>query len=170
MEKHVIVLERVNDTYGAPFGRPDIDHGVAFLQEGATVWLAEVPFIDDCYDIGGAYWGAGVTLWVAEYGPAIEPESGAEVYIRLFERASCYEQAVSRFREQLGSKVEFIQTETNTWQVLAQDIGAEIFEQDDGYGWRTLYGPDRSMSGFETMREAYDSLIDYAQVDSDEDD
>lgn len=163
MEKHVIVLERVNDTYGAPFGRPDIDHGVAFLPEGATVWQAEVPFIDDCYDIGGAYWGVGVTLWVAEYGPATEPESDAEIYIRLFERASCYEQAVSRFREQLGSKVEFIQTETNTWQILAQRIGAEIFEQDDGYGWRTLYGPDRSMSGFETMREAYDSLTDYAR-------
>lgn len=54
-------LEELNCSRGAPMGRssycdmPPDEVGKAFLQQ--------VPFVDGCYDRGGAYWGAPANLW-----------------------------------------------------------------------------------------------------------
>lgn len=69
------VLAPVNCSRGAPMGRLDRQP-----EEGERLWLARVPFIDGCYDRGGAYWGAPANLWVA-FGP-----SGSRLFVRAADR------------------------------------------------------------------------------------
>jgi hypothetical protein len=53
-------LTNVSSKYGAPMGRysthGDKDAPVKFH-------LCYVPFVDGCYDRGGAYWGGPADLW-----------------------------------------------------------------------------------------------------------
>ena len=63
-------LSNVSSARGAPMGRADNlarcaqqldEQGKAFL----NFQLLKVPFVDECYDAGGAYWGAPANLWRA---------------------------------------------------------------------------------------------------------
>lgn len=44
--------------YGAPMGRHGIHHS-----ESTKLHLVRLPFVDGCYDRGGAYWGAPADVW-----------------------------------------------------------------------------------------------------------
>lgn len=66
-------LPRLPGSRGAPMGRSD---GIPDDGEALTLW--KVPFVDECYDVGGAYWGAPDDLYVA-FGTE---ESGARVFVR----------------------------------------------------------------------------------------
>ena len=57
------ILPSVSSKYGAPMGRPesaihDLDLPIAFEIDRV--------FLDEGYDLGGAYWGVGAPLWQAE--------------------------------------------------------------------------------------------------------
>ncbi len=72
----------VNCSRGAPMGR------VSDLpSDGPPIrlHLRYVPFVDGCYDQGGAYWGAPANLYVA-WGD--DPDSGfvVEFYTRAYNR------------------------------------------------------------------------------------
>lgn len=72
----------VSSKYGAPMGRCSNK-----VQELATVngkvHLQKVPFVDGCYDPGGAYWGGGTPLFCA-WGES-EDET-VVVYLRAKDR------------------------------------------------------------------------------------
>lgn len=55
-------LEQLNCSRGAPMGRRNRDD---LEEDVGRVFLQRVPFIDGCYDRGGAYWGAPANLWRA---------------------------------------------------------------------------------------------------------
>lgn len=56
-------LESMNCSRGAPMGRSNrCEMGADAVGQ---VYLQRVPFIDGCYDRGGAYWGAPANLWRA---------------------------------------------------------------------------------------------------------
>jgi hypothetical protein len=50
----------VSSPRGAPMGRMSDDPE---LFKGRRVHLRRVPFVDSCYDQGGAYWGAPADLY-----------------------------------------------------------------------------------------------------------
>lgn len=53
-------ISKVNCTYGAPMGRRSYDD----TDEAITkVRLSRLPFVDGCYDQGGAYWGSPADVW-----------------------------------------------------------------------------------------------------------
>lgn len=55
-------LPDVSSRYGAPMGRPNL------LPESELtnpLYLQRVPFVDLCYDRGGAYWGMPANLYCA---------------------------------------------------------------------------------------------------------
>ena len=54
-------LKDLNCQYGAPMGRRDIEE--IDTEFAGKVYLQYVPFVDGCYDRGGAYWGAPANLW-----------------------------------------------------------------------------------------------------------
>lgn len=173
MDKPIIVLEEVNCTYGAPMGRNDTDSDVDLLPDDAVVYLAEVPFVDGDYDIGGVYWGSGgVRLWVAEYGPTFDEQIGDDLYVRIFERAADSKQAARRMQERFPGHVSFVPTETNIWLVLAESLGAEIYAMPGGdWSWRMKHEAVGAPHGFDSTEEAYNSLLDYCgEFDEDEDD
>ena len=62
----------VDGRYGAPMGRPS-DAAKTFV---GKVHLQYVPFIDQAYDQGGAYWGMPADLWCAW------DDEGHEMYMR----------------------------------------------------------------------------------------
>lgn len=55
-------LDQLNCSRGAPMGRLNRDE---LEDEVGRVFLQRVPFVDGCYDRGGAYWGAPANLWRA---------------------------------------------------------------------------------------------------------
>lgn len=171
MDKPIIVLDVVNSTYGAPMGRNDTDSDVDLLPDGAVVYLAEVPFVYGDYDIGGVYWGSnGSRLWVAQYGIFGE-QIKDDMYVRIFERAADYKQAVQRMQERFLNNVRFVPTETNTWRVLAGALGAEIYVTPGGdWSWRMKYEAVGAPHGFDSTEEAYNSLLDYCGEFDEEDD
>ena len=61
----------VSSDRGAPMGRQDDP-----IAGGTKVRLQRVPFEDDCYDKGGAYWGMPANLYCAW------DEDGNAVYLR----------------------------------------------------------------------------------------
>lgn len=172
MDKPIIVLEEVNCTYGAPMGRNDTDSDAGCLSAGDVVYLAEVPFVYGDYDIGGVYWGSnGGRLWVAQYGIFGE-QIKDDMYVRIFERAADYKQAAQRIRERFSGHVSFVPTETNTWLVLAESLGAEIYATPGGdWSWRMKHEAVGAPHGFDSMEEAYNSLLDYCgEFDEENDD
>lgn len=48
----------VSSRRGAPMGRRSIP-----IPDGSKVKLRRMPFVDGCYDQGGAYWGAPANVW-----------------------------------------------------------------------------------------------------------
>lgn len=63
-------LSNVSSARGAPMGRADNLARCAQMieeygDEKPTFALLKVPFVDECYDAGGAYWGAPANLWRA---------------------------------------------------------------------------------------------------------
>jgi hypothetical protein len=67
---------------GAYMGRPDMlpDDQLAPIK----LHLRRVPFVDSCYDQGGAYWGCPANLWCAWSG-------AVEVYVRADSRQAAKE-------------------------------------------------------------------------------
>lgn len=55
-------LEELSCARGAPMGRSNRDE---LEDDVGRVFLQRVPFVDGCYDRGGAYWGAPANLWRA---------------------------------------------------------------------------------------------------------
>lgn len=88
-------LSEVSSRYGAPMGRRNIYE----LDQSTEhkFYLQYVPFVDACYDRGGAYWGSPANLWRAYCEE--EDEHGVLV-AELFIRASSREQAKAAIREE----------------------------------------------------------------------
>lgn len=79
-------LAPVNCSRGAPMGRADChDHGATNI----LFELEWVPFVDDCYDSGGAYWGLPTNLY------CVEGES-ADIVVRFFVRAPSRDHAKAK--------------------------------------------------------------------------
>lgn len=64
-------LEKVGSSRGAPMGRPTFPNEHyskpsfdADIEE-SPLYLRRVPFVDGCYDPGGAYWGGPSNLFCA---------------------------------------------------------------------------------------------------------
>ena len=72
--------------YGASMGRRDwrVD-----CETPCKFHLQRVRFVDGCYDLGGAYWGAPADLWCAWD----EDPPGCDEQARMFVRASNREAA-----------------------------------------------------------------------------
>lgn len=73
----------VNSKYGAPMGRRS-DNPANF--DGLKTHLQRVPFVDYCYDQGGAYWGSPANLYCAW------ADTGEEEIVTYF-RANSREEA-----------------------------------------------------------------------------
>ena len=83
-------LEQLNCSRGAPMGRRN--RCEMLPEEVGKVFLQHVPFVDDCYDRGGAYWGMPADLWRAY--AEIEWMAGADVDVfEHFLRAPSREKA-----------------------------------------------------------------------------
>ena len=54
---------------GSQFGRRDV-----VAAAPGKLRLQKLPFVDDCYDRWGAYWGAPETIWIAFSDPRWEVE------------------------------------------------------------------------------------------------
>ena len=80
-----IELPKVDCRYGSPMGRRDVPPG----EDNPQLCLQRVPFIDGCYDRGGAYWGGPANLWCA---------SDRDGQVWLFVRAGSRAEAMERLR------------------------------------------------------------------------
>jgi hypothetical protein len=78
----------VSSKYGAPMGRPGQDLKIV----AAKLHLERVPFVDSCYDQGGAYWGSPANLYCA-WG-----EADGET-IAYYLRANSRQQAKAKLQE-----------------------------------------------------------------------
>lgn len=67
-------LEQLNCSRGAPMGRRN--RCEMLPDEVGKVYLQQVPFVDGCYDRGGAYWGAPANLWRSYCEMEICPRPG----------------------------------------------------------------------------------------------
>lgn len=82
-------LSKVNCARGAPMGR-----GNDYCADNELVFKTQVefiPFVDGCYDCGGAYWGAGTDLWAFE---GIHTDEHGDTTMGGFVRASNREWAM----------------------------------------------------------------------------
>lgn len=76
----------VSSPRGAPMGR--MSDPVGWFDPEVPVYLDRVPFVDSCYDQGGAYWGAPANLYCAW----VQTDDGyLEHYIRASDRAEAKE-------------------------------------------------------------------------------
>jgi len=76
----MITLTQLSCTYGAPMGRRDEGN----LNNATSFALEWMPFVDDCYDAGGAYWGGGDPLYcIVGYA---DGEEVARHYVRAKDR------------------------------------------------------------------------------------
>lgn len=80
-------LSEVSCRYGAPMGRRNIRE----VDPGCAVQfhLRRVPFVDSCYDRGGAYWGGPANLWRAYH---CSEEGVVEIFVRARSREEAKEQ------------------------------------------------------------------------------
>jgi len=90
MKKGMIKLKDVSCTHGSPMGRSNSQlTGICHMQR--------VPFVDGCYDLGGAYWGLPANLWVAE------DAEGQQAFVRARNR----EEAKAEFQEINNEEITF---------------------------------------------------------------
>ncbi|MCY1283626.1 hypothetical protein D9M68_940250 [compost metagenome] len=89
-------LSDVSSKYGAPMGRRN--RCEMLPDEVGKVYLQRVPFVDGCYDQGGAYWGAPANLWRA-YCEMEITEGEIDVF-EQFLRAGTREQAKAALRDE----------------------------------------------------------------------
>ena len=82
-------LEELNCSRGAPMGRGN--RCDMLPEEVGKVFLQRVPFIDGCYDRGGAYWGLPANLWRAYFEWV--PDDGDTEVFEQFIRADSRKQA-----------------------------------------------------------------------------
>lgn len=66
-------LTHVGSKYGAPMGRADTHPAGPLDELQPTLQLRRLPFVDDCYDEGGAYWGLPANVWRV-YGEITEDD------------------------------------------------------------------------------------------------
>lgn len=79
---------------GSQMGRRDTMHPG---NETEPLRLQRVPFVDGCYDRGGAYWGAPANLWCA-WGDEIGDDGDAvHVFVRANSRAQAKASIVAKF-------------------------------------------------------------------------
>lgn len=87
-------LSKMACSRGAPMGRREHHaHGV----EGIVFELEWVPFVDGCYDYGGAYWGLPDNLYCAE--------AQGETEVTLFLRADSREAAMAAVLEDYPASI-----------------------------------------------------------------
>lgn len=91
-------LENLSCSRGAPMGR--VEHR-DFVPDDMPIkmHLQYVPFIDGCYDRGGAYWGMPANLWRAYY----RDEGDEDIHIDFFIRASSRDAAKKLVLEEYPS-------------------------------------------------------------------
>lgn len=92
------VITPLNTTRGAPMGRSE--YGV--IDDETKYRLAYVPFVDNCYDTGGAYWGSPANLWALWDS---EPNSYNEPAVVRFVRANDRRKAWEILCEQEGVNI-----------------------------------------------------------------
>lgn len=77
---------------GSIMGRCDTMHPG---NECAPLRLQRVPFVDQCYDRGGAYWGSPANLWCA-WGDDCEGEQ-VHVFVRADSREAAKREITAKF-------------------------------------------------------------------------
>ncbi len=125
-------LTKVESKYGAPMGRHTHDaHGMDDLE----FEVEYVPMVDDCYDVGGAYWGSG-SLWA--YRAQVDLEELVFNFVRADDREAAMahirsEYPEATFEKENGSIIQ--QTIDSLRNFLAQidnadDDSAEYMQSD----------------------------------------
>lgn len=89
-------LTDLNCSRGAPLGRRNTCEMLP--EEVGRVFLQHVPFIDGCYDKGGAYWGYPANLYRAYV--EMEITEGVIDVFEHFLRANTREKAKQALREE----------------------------------------------------------------------
>ena len=89
-------LDQLNCSRGAPMGRRIICEMLP--EEVGKVFLQYVPFVDDCYDRGGAYWGMPANLWRA-YAELVHEDGTTDIF-EHFLRANSREKAKAQLVEE----------------------------------------------------------------------
>lgn len=84
-----IQLSQVSSRFGAPMGRRET-HALGDNDLPFKFRVQYLPFVDGCYDQGGAYWGSPANLYIARCDT--DP-TGGDLFIEFFIRASSREQA-----------------------------------------------------------------------------
>lgn len=84
-------LSRVDCSRGAPMGRPG---NVTESAYPVKFHLAYVPFVDYCYDQGGAYWGMPANLYRA-WGDGAEEQQ--ELFLRAPDRQAAKVAVLAKF-------------------------------------------------------------------------
>ena len=79
----------VSCTYGAPMGRRN---SIIDPDDSQRYHVRRVPFVDGCYDRGGAYWGGPANLWHAQ---------SADHEFWLYVRAPSRAAAIQMIREEI---------------------------------------------------------------------
>lgn len=120
-------LPHVGSKYGAPMGRADTHPAGPLDELQPTLDLQRLPFVDDCYDEGGAYWGLPANVWRV-YGEITEDDE-TEV-IDFYLRADSREAAKAEVLETYP-KASFAPAEFPVEHVLKAYLEAVIFTDAD---------------------------------------
>lgn len=79
-------LTKLSCKFGAPMGRRDYIHPTT---ESGPLYLRHLPFEDDCYDKGGAYWGSPANLY-----RAVTSDREVEIFVRANSREDAKNQVL----------------------------------------------------------------------------
>lgn len=85
---------------GSQMGRPNRVPSGGDRMLPVKMRLIRLPFVDDCYDRWGAYWGCPETVWMAESVDALTFGDSLQT-AQLFIRADSRDEAKTKVREQL---------------------------------------------------------------------
>lgn len=104
----MIKLTELSSKYGAPMGRSAI-HATGLTDP--LFELERVPYVDDCYDVGGAYWGGGEPLWVADFTTPLTSTTIVHYYLRAKDREAAMAEVretypSAKFKPETGSVIE----------------------------------------------------------------
>lgn len=93
-------LPKLDCKFGAPMGRGSYWPGCAWNGDKAVpcmtikLYLHRLPFVDGCYDQGGAYWGSPADVY-----RAIDEADTFCIYLRARNRKEAKEQLRDKFPE-----------------------------------------------------------------------
>lgn len=125
----MITLTKLSSTRGASMGRSEYGS----IGDAETVAIEWMPFVDDCYDTGGAYWGGGTPMYcVAGY---IGDEEIARIYLRAGDRAEAIDDvaelvdwAYTTLLPETGSIVKQTIEQLQAYQATLREDEEELVE------------------------------------------